>query len=65
MTPEHAVTRWAVVDVRVFEVDGPTSEAEAIASVREQPDLEPASRDTSAEQLTPATSARLGREPGP
>jgi hypothetical protein len=54
-----------VVDVRVFEIDGPTSEAEAIASVREQPDLEPASRDTTAEQLTPATSARLGREPGP
>ena len=45
-----------MVDVRVFEIDGPTSEAEAIAAVREQPDLEPASRDTSAEQLTPAPS---------
>jgi hypothetical protein len=65
VTREHGVTRWTVVDVRIFEIDGPTSEAEAIASVREQPDLEPASRDTTAEQLTPATSARLGREPGP
>jgi hypothetical protein len=44
-------TRWAVVEVRVWEVEGPTSEAEAIAEVRGQPDLQPVSQATSAEPV--------------
>ncbi len=46
------MTRWFVIDTRVWEVQAP-SEGEALAVVEDSPDLEPACRTTTAEPVSP------------
>ena len=48
---QPSLTRWAVIEVHVYEVEGPTREAAASAAREAQPDLEPICRTATAELL--------------